>query len=260
MQLNSTQRRHLYESLAHLDRQLAAIEAILAEPGAAAPATLFPRHRDDVPPTARRQLEAGLAAARERIAVALAGAGLAPEPPAIGAWQAVRSHLSLAEVSTDDVGARSMRGYGELQPESAEQLDRLAATLRAAIAAVLPGEHPAPPAAADLADALEAAAEPALAAMAAALADAVLARRSQDELPLIAGDVLARQACAEAAPRLQRAPESLPAFDIDRIRWRLDKPRLAFGREALVAAFRRQLAPLDGDIRAALRAYASRLR
>ncbi len=262
MELNETQRRHLYEGLAHLERQLEGLEAILA--AAAAPGR-FPRYRDDVDPAARAQLAHGIAAARARIGAALTAWGFEPEPAAIGALQAFRSHLSLAEVGADDFAARSMRGYGDLAPDTAEALDRLAAELRAAVAAILPAAGAsgaaAPAVSAEaLADALGDATGDALETMAQTLADAVSAGRTNDELVLIAGDALAAAARACAAPSLGRPPESLPAFDIDRIRWRLGKPRFAFGRDALLQSFRKQLAPRRDDIRAALRAYAHRCR
>lgn len=261
--LNPSQRRHLYDGLVHLERQLASLEAILAP---AAAAGLFPKYADDLQDERRRQVQAGIAAARAVIAQTLAANAIAPEPPATGLEQAVRAHLSVLELAAEEMGARSMRGYGELAPEQTEQLDRLALTLRQAMTAIGPAPidpagmpspaRPTPETLVALAAALGAATGAVIEAMAQALAAA--SGESNDALPLIAGDVLVQAARATAAPLLGVPAASLPAADIDHIRWRLDAPRWSpLGRDA-AQRFRRQLDPLRGDIEAALRAYAVR--
>ena len=272
--LNPSQRRHLYEGLVHLERQLASLEAILAP---AAAADLFPKYADDLQDEQRRRVQAGVAAARAAIAQTLAANAIAPEPPATGIEQAVRAHLSVLELAAEEMGARSMRGYGELAPEQTEALDRLALTLRQAMTAIWPVTNathatdatgmppssparPTPEALAALAAALGATTGTVIEAMAQALAAAVGQPdyALNDALPLIAGEVLVQAARATAAPLLGVPAASLPTADIDRIRWRLDAPRWSpLGRDAL-KSFRRQLEPLRGDIEAALRAYAVR--
>lgn len=256
--LNSAQQRHLYEGLVYLDRQLGGLEAILSPP-----ASLFPKYADDISAERRRRVGTGIAAARAAIAHALAASAIVAEPPSTGVAQAVRAHLSVLEMAAEEMGARSMRGYGELDPEQTVALDRLALTLRQAMSAIGPEGSPgtleqgrALPTPAALAAALGATIDAVIEAMVQALAAAN--GEPSDALPLIAGDVLVQTARNTAAPLLGVPAASLPAADIDRIRWRLDAPRWSpLGRDAS-KSFRRQLEPLRADIEAALRAYAVR--
>lgn len=257
--LNPTQRRHLYDGLVHLERQLSALEAILAPP-----ASLFPKYADDLDPARRQALHTGIAAARSVIAQLLADEAITPEPPRTGTAQAVRAHLSVLELAAEELGARSMRGYGELEPGQTEALDRLALAVRQSVTAIWPSAPEAvdttPPTTPEaLADALADATDTTLEAMAEAVCIAAQQRQPNDALPLAAGDVLIHTARQIAAAHLHVEPSTLPVADIDRIRWRLDTPRLAaLGHDYLLKSFRRQLAPRRTDIEAALRAYAVR--
>ncbi len=171
--LNEPQRRHVRESLAQLERQLGAIEAILAH--ARAPG-LFPRYADDLSAAERRALAARLAQVRAALAAAVGECGLRPEA-ALGARQAIAAQWSVADMGLDDLLPAAMRAYGPLAPEAAGRLEQVAARLRAALAPVAD----APPAvAAGLEAALAAALPEAMAAMAAALAEAALARVGND--------------------------------------------------------------------------------
>jgi len=252
--LSDIQRRHFYDGLVHLERDLAAIESILA---AAESPGLFPRYANDLTPAMRTRIEQGLAHARAGIRGALAAIGQQPEAPSLGAAAAIRSHLRLTELGTEELGARGLRAYGELPGPEGERLDHLAAELRDLVAAILPPAGDAAAARvvdrAALADALEAAAGRACDTMAEALANALEAGRPNDEFPLIAGDVLASVAREVCLERGLQPP--LPPIDIDRIRWRLDRPKLALGRNYRVATFRKQIEPLRAEIRAALRTY-----
>ncbi len=255
--LNPQQKRHLHDSLAHLDRQLSAIEALLrpeAEGG------LFARYADNLTVEERAGQRGSVERARAALRRALVEHGIEPEAARTGTRQAIQAHWSLAEIGLEELGARSMRGYGGLEAETAEGLEGLVGELQAA----LPGRRggSGPSAGEGLAEALGEAAPEALEAMAEALAEAVAEGRSNDELPLVAGDALARVAQQVAAAQ-GGAREGRPwrALEIDGIGWRLDKPRLAgLGREFLVGRFRKQLQPLEGQVRAALRGYGARLR
>ncbi|MGH9393434.1 MAG: hypothetical protein ACRD1E_04635 [Terriglobales bacterium] len=251
MTMNGTQRRHLRESLAHLERQLEAIEAVLK--GAGRPG-LFPRWSDDLDPSERVRQLAAVARVRAAMAAVMAAQGLEAEAPPLGARQALQSQWALAEIGLEELGARAMRGYGELNPEQEIELERLVASLQGA----LPrsdgdrGAGAAPES--SLGEALAAATAAAMEAMARALAAATLAGREREELPLIAGDALAavaRAVCVKAG-----IGGALPEFQIDGIRWRLDPPRLqGLGADYVAARYRRQLAGLEGAVRTALRSY-----
>jgi hypothetical protein len=251
--LNEPQRRHLRESLAHLERQLTAMAAIAEQartPG------MFPRYADDMTAADRQRLGARLARAQAALAGAVAACGVEAEPASVGARQAVEAQWSVAEVGLDDLLPAAMRAYGPLGEAAAAKLEAITASLRAALAK--DGE-PAERASAELGPALRQAVPEAMAAMADALADAALARAANDELPLIAADALTR--VARRVAQAQGAREPLPAIDIRAIRWRLDAPRFSgLGRTWVVQRFARQLAPLREEIAAALQSFAARCR
>ncbi|MGH9518222.1 MAG: hypothetical protein ACRD2D_01175 [Terriglobales bacterium] len=252
--LSEIQRRHLHDGLAHLEKLLRGMQAILDE---APHAGLFPRYRDDLSAPERERLARGVTGARASLADGLRQFELAPEPAALSAAAAVRAQAGAAELAAEELGARDMRGYGPLAQESAAALDELAARLRAAVAAIVPGGGMTSAPAGNLAEALASTTDDALAAMASALAAAVLDHDASSEaLPLVAADAL-----TVAAQSVCRAAGAKPPPEIDAsaIRWRLDRPKLArLGRDFLVTRFRKQLEPRREEVRDALRAYGRR--
>lgn len=252
--LNESQRRHLRESLAQLERQLAAIAAILEQ--ARAPG-LFPRYADDVSAAERGRYAAAVARARAALEEAARESGLGQEAAGLGARQALEAQWSVAEVGLDDLLPAAMRAYGPLAAEAEARLEAMAARLRAALA--WEGAAAGPAAGAGLEAALAAALPEAMAAMADVLAEAVLRRTANDELPLLAADALTRVAHRVALAQGARPP--LAALDIRAIRWRLDAPRFTgLGRIWVARQFARQLEPRRDEIAAALRAFAARCR
>ncbi|HXR98142.1 MAG TPA: hypothetical protein VN709_09895 [Terriglobales bacterium] len=248
--LNETQRRHLYDGCAHLDRQLDAIAAIVR---AAESGGLFPRYQNDLTPEARAAIDDRTTRVRTRLQSCMEALAIAPEKPPLSASQAIASQFNLAEIGLDEIGPRAMRGYGEVSPAAADALDALVRELTAALATAADAAPRAP--------SRELGIDPdtVMEALAAALADAVADGRPNDELPLAAGDCLA--ALAQAELRSHGFTGPCPVFEIDAIRWRLDRPRLAaLGRDHLLRAFRRQLAPLRAPILDALRRYFTAVR
>ena len=248
--LNETQRRHLYDGFAHLDRQLDAIAAIAR---AAESGGLFPRYQNDLTPAARAAIDQRIARARARLQSRLEALAMPPETAPLSASQAVAAQFNLAEIGLDEIGPRAMRGYGEVSPAAADALDELVRELTAALAKSTDATSRAP--------SREVGTDPdaVMESLAAALADAVAAGRPNDELPLAAGDCLTALAHVELRSHGFTGP--CPVFEIDSIRWRLDRPKLAaLGRDHLLRAFRRQLAPLRAPILDALRRYFTAVR
>lgn len=249
--MNETQRRHLQEGLAHLERQLGAIEAILEGAGKG---RMFSRWSDDLDPEERARQSAAVARVRAAMREVMRSEGIEEESATLGARQALQSQWALAEIGLEELGPRGMRGFGELEESDKRKLEAVVAQMHAALPQ---GRGEAQPHDA-LADALAAATEAAMHAMAAALVEASQTRRRKNELPLIAGDALQRE--AERVCREQGVEGALPAMDIDTIPWRLDPsiiPGLA--RPFLMGRYRGQLRPLEGSIRDALRAYGARV-
>lgn len=251
--LSEIQRRHLHDGLAHLEKLLDGMQSLL---DAAQRPGLFSRYRDDLSAPERERLARGLTAARAAIADGLRQFELAPEPAALSAAAALHAQVGVAEMAAEELGARDMRGYGPLAPEAATALDQMADNLRAVMAAISSGGSVLRPGA-NLADALGAAADQALATMARALAAAVADDNAASEaLPLIATDAL-----TGVAQTICRAHGATPPPELEAsgIRWRLDRPKLAgLGLDFLTARFLRQLEPRREEIRETLRAYGRR--
>lgn len=251
--LSEIQRRHLHDGLAHLEKLLDGMQALL---DAAQRPGLFPRFHDDLSAPERERLARGLTAAHAAVADGLRQFALAPEPAALSAAAALRAQVGVAELAAEELGARDMRGYGPLAPEAAAALDAMANHLRAAMAAIVNGGA-GPRPATNLAEALAAAADDALDTMARALAIAVAEEDAASEaLPLIATDALTEMARTRCLAHGAVPP---PELDAGAIRWRLDRPKLAgLGRDFLTGRFHRQLEPRREEIRETLRAYGRR--
>ncbi|HUX66568.1 MAG TPA: dynamin family protein [Terriglobales bacterium] len=139
--LNPHQQRHLYFGLAQVDKLLGDIEGILA---AVNSRTLFPRYGDDLSVAQRKLLEGGLARLRASLAALLASQGMRPDRPRIEASGAIRTTLIFAEIAAEELGPASMRGYGDLGPEQAQEVEGVVAELRQRIAALLAELAPEP--------------------------------------------------------------------------------------------------------------------
>jgi|GEM_PF-6540670 len=249
--MNETQTRHLREGLAHLERQLGAIEGILEGAGKG---RMFSRWSDDLDGEERARQQAAVARVRAAMREVMRAEGMEEDGAAPGARQALQSQWALAEIGLEELGPRGMRGYGALDESDRRKLEAIVAQLHAALPQ---GSGEAQPHEA-LADALAAATPAAMNAMAVALVEASQTRRRKSELPLIAGDALQRE--AERVCREQGLDGTLPPIDIDTIPWRLDPsiiPGLA--RPFLMGRYRGQLKPLETAVREALRAYGARV-
>ncbi len=139
--LNEHQQRHLYFGLAEVDRLLTEVEGVLAS---AQSRTLFPRYLDDLNPGQRRMLEGGIARLRAELAQLLASRGMRPQRPQIEASGAIRTALVFAEIAAEELGPGNMRGYGELSPEQAQEVEGVVAELRNRVAALLAEFSPEP--------------------------------------------------------------------------------------------------------------------
>lgn len=127
-------RQHLLVAFRHLDETLA---EVLQRLGAPPGAPLFARVRDDVDPAARDGVVAAIAEVRRKVHAFMAGHALDAIAPDAGATHVARARLDLAMVSAAELGARHLRGYGELADADADALEALATTLRDQLAAAI---------------------------------------------------------------------------------------------------------------------------
>jgi GTP-binding protein EngB required for normal cell division len=138
--LNEFQARRLRVTCQYIDRVAGEIEEILHS---AATKAAFPKFIQDVTSAQRRTIEHYLARIRAQLARVLDGQGI-PRPEAwIPASRAVYTSLTVIDIAAEELRPRYMRGYGEVPPELATELEGISGELRGLVARVnqylLPG-------------------------------------------------------------------------------------------------------------------------
>jgi hypothetical protein len=131
--LSEDQQRHLLVGLQYVDKMLADIERILAASSARSP---FPRYRSPLRPEQRAGVEERIAAIRTRIVRALGEHGIPIRPGDVDAVFAIRSALRFADLAVEELNAKHMRKYGELDPAAEPDLKTLDEDLRAMVRAL----------------------------------------------------------------------------------------------------------------------------
>lgn len=127
-------RQHLLVAFRQLDETLAeALRVLGAPPGA----PVFQQARSDVDAPARENAARAIAAVRDELRAFMAREDLRPRTPTASATHVARSRLDLALVAAAELGARHLRGYGEISAAEAAELDSLAKRLRERLTAAL---------------------------------------------------------------------------------------------------------------------------
>jgi hypothetical protein len=131
--LSEDQQRHLLVGLQYVDKMLADIERILAASSTKSP---FPRYRTPLRPEQRAFVEERIAAIRARIVRALGEHAVPIRPGDVDAVFAIRSALRFADLAVEELNARHMRRYGELDPAAEPDLKTLDEDLRGMVRAL----------------------------------------------------------------------------------------------------------------------------
>lgn len=130
---SANHRQHLLVALRHFDAMLTEVlNRIGAEPVAA----LFGTYRNDANPATRERVQSAAAQLREAMRAFMTQHDLHASEPEVGAVHSAHAMLSLMSVLAAELGARHLRGYGELSKEEEEQLDALSQRLRESVIAL----------------------------------------------------------------------------------------------------------------------------
>jgi len=125
--LNEFQARGLSVTCQYVDKVIGEIEQVLHS---AASKAAFPRYIQDITPTQRRTIEDYLTRIRAQLARVLDGQGI-PRPEAwVPTSRAVYTALTTIDIALEELRPRYMKGYGEVAPELATELEGISAELR----------------------------------------------------------------------------------------------------------------------------------
>ncbi|MFB3916347.1 MAG: dynamin family protein [Terriglobales bacterium] len=128
--LNAFQQRRLRVTLQEADRLLTDIEAIL---NASASKSPFPKYLADLAPGQRKTIEDHIDRIRARLVRLLEGQGISSEAPSIPASRAITTALEFVEIAVEELAPRYMRGYGEVPPSAAAELNGIVGELSALV-------------------------------------------------------------------------------------------------------------------------------
>ena len=128
--LNESHRRHVAVSLRHAAELLDDAERILIASRSESP---FSKFTSDLAPWQAGVISDQIAAIRRKLVEAGNEMGLDLAGYALDARHAIYVHATFASNDIEEMHARYLRGYGELDPESARRIDALADVLASAI-------------------------------------------------------------------------------------------------------------------------------
>lgn len=124
--LNEYQQRRLSVTCRHIDKLLADIEAVLWASASKSP---FPKYISDISPAQRRVIEDYIARIRARLVGTLESQDISIEPPSIPATRTLYMALTFVDISVEELRPRYMRGYGEVSPTAATELNGIVGEL-----------------------------------------------------------------------------------------------------------------------------------
>lgn len=119
--LNENHARLVRATFAHLDSLLRDMEALTRPPYSP-----FVKERADLAPDEARLLESFIAMVRARMMTALDRLNLPRPEPALSARWSITTSLAFAEVALAELRLEGLRGYGDLAPETAREVEAVA--------------------------------------------------------------------------------------------------------------------------------------
>jgi GTP-binding protein EngB required for normal cell division len=129
--LNEFQARGLTVTCQYVDKVIGEIGGILHSSASKA---AFPRYIQDITPTQRRTIEDYLSRIRAQLTRVLDGQGI-PRPEAwVPTSRAVYTALTTIDIALEELRPRYMKGYGEVAPELATELEGISGELRGLVA------------------------------------------------------------------------------------------------------------------------------
>jgi len=125
--LNEHQQRRLLVTCQHIDGMLSDLEAVLNQSVAK---SAFPKYIPDIPPAQHSTINDYIARLRAQLKRVLEGQGIPLPHPFISASHAARVSLQFVDVSVEELKPRYMRGYGEVPPQAAIELNGIVGELQ----------------------------------------------------------------------------------------------------------------------------------
>ncbi len=128
--LNPYQERHLQTALHEADRLLSDIEQALNSAESKSP---FPKYVVDFTPAQRKTIEDYIGRIRMRLVRVLENQNIEPESPSIPATRAIHSAPTFIDIAVEELKPHYMRGYGEVPPAAAAELNGIVGELSALV-------------------------------------------------------------------------------------------------------------------------------
>jgi GTP-binding protein EngB required for normal cell division len=125
--LNSNHERRLSVTCRHIDKLLAEMESAL---NVSTSKLAFPQYVSDLSPAQRRVIEDYIGRIRAQLVRVLDGQGIERPPTDIPISRSLHSHLTFVDIAAEELKPEYMRGYGEVPPEAAVELNGIAGELQ----------------------------------------------------------------------------------------------------------------------------------
>ncbi len=125
--LNSNHERRLSVTCRHIDKLLAEMESAL---NVSASKLAFPQYAADLSPAQRRVIEDYIGRIRAQLIRVLDGQGVERPTADIPVSRSLHSYLTFVDIATEELKPEYMRGYGEVPPAAAVELNGIAGELQ----------------------------------------------------------------------------------------------------------------------------------
>ena len=125
--LNSNHERRLSVTCRHIDKLLAEMESAL---NVSTSKLAFPQYVPDLSPAQRRVIEDYIGRIRAQLIRVLDGQGMERPTTDIPVSRSLHSYLTFVDIATEELKPEYMRGYGEVPPAAAVELNGIAAELQ----------------------------------------------------------------------------------------------------------------------------------
>ncbi len=124
--LNSNHERRLSVTCRHIDKLLAEMESAL---NVSTSKLAFPQYAPDLSPAQCRVIEDYIGRIRAHLVRVLERQGIARPPSDIPVSRALHTMLTFIEIAAEELKPRYMRGYGEIPPGAAAELNNVSGEL-----------------------------------------------------------------------------------------------------------------------------------
>ena len=125
--LNSNHERRLSVTCRHIDKLLAEMESAL---NVSTSKLAFPQYAPDLSPAQRRVIEDYIGRIRAQLIRVLDGQGMERPTADIPVSRSLHTYLTFVDIATEELKPEYMRGYGEVPPAAAVELNGIAGELQ----------------------------------------------------------------------------------------------------------------------------------